>query len=160
MTRNISLGAAFAEGFKKSIRNILKKPVFEKGDGNWLDVLPSKTKQNNNRKHSSTILTPIQASLKKNEGFGYQNLLDKRNKIKPKYKIGDIVRTADLKRTFSKRDTNNWSYNLYTVTEISNDTVPSYRIDNLQERYNEALLKKIELTTKENDTVMKKLNIN
>ena len=37
--------------------------------------------------------------------------------------------------------------------------MPSYRIDNLPERYNEALLKKTELTMKENDGVMKKISI-
>ena len=73
--------------------------------------------------------------------------------------MGDLVRTADLKRTFSKGDTTNWSYKLYKITEIINDTIPSYRIDNLKERYNESLLKKTELSMKENDSVMKKLNI-
>ena len=29
-------------------------------------------------------------------------------KIKPNYEIGDLARTAGLKKTFSKRDTNNW----------------------------------------------------
>ena len=38
--------------------------------------------------------------------------------------------------------------------------MPSYKIDNLKERYNESLLKKTELTIKENDNVMKKLNLN
>ena len=38
--------------------------------------------------------------------------------------------------------------------------MPSYIINNLPERYNEALLKKTELTRKENDTIMKKLNLN
>ena len=108
-SRNTHLGAVFAERFNKSIRDLLKRPVFEKGDGNWIDVLPIITKQYNNRIHSLTKLTPIQASLKKNEGFVYKNLLDKRNKIKPKYEIGDLVRTADLKKTFSKGDTTNWS---------------------------------------------------
>ena len=105
-------------------------------------------------------MTPIQASLKKNEGYVYKNLLDKRNKIKPKYEIGDSVRTADLKKTFSKRDTTNWSYKLYKITEIVSDTIASYRLNNLKERYNEALFKKTELTMKENNTVMKKVNIN
>ena len=104
-------------------------------------------------------MTPIQASLKKNEGYVYKNLLDKRKKVKPKFQINDLVRTADLKRTFSKGDTTNWSYRLYKITEIINDTIPSYRLDNLPERYNESLLKKTELTMKENDNVMKKLNI-
>ena len=38
-----------------------------------------------------------------------------------------------------------------------NDTIASYRFDNLKERYNEALLKKIELTLKEIKDVLKKL---
>ena len=97
--------------------------------------------------------------MKKNEGFGYKNFLNKRNKITPKFEIGDLVRTADLKRTFSKGDTSNWSYKLYKLTEINNDTIPAYKIDNLPERYNESLLKKTELSMKENGSVMKKLNI-
>ena len=97
--------------------------------------------------------------MKKNEGYVFKNLLDKRNKIKPKFQINDLVRTADLKKTFSKGDTTNWSYKLYKITEIINDTIPAYKINNLKERYNESLLKKTELTMKENNSVMKKLNI-
>ena len=158
-SRNKYLGAVFAERFNKSIRNLLKKPVFERGDGNWIDILSTITKQNNNKVHSSTKLTPIQASLKKNEGYVYKIVLDKRKKIKPKYEIGDLVRTADSKRTFSKSDTKNWSHKLYKITEIVNDTIPSYKINNLPERYNESLLKKTDLRLKENDNVMKKLLI-
>ena len=97
--------------------------------------------------------------MKRNEGYVYKNLLDKRKKVKPKFQINDLVRTAELKKTFSKSDTTSRSYNLYNITEIINDTIPSYRLDNLKERYNESLLKKTELTLKENNTVMKKLNI-
>ena len=158
-SRNSSYGAVFAERFNRTIRDLLKKIVFEQGDANWIDVLPTITKQYNNRIHSSTKLSPKDASLKKNEGFVYKNLLDKRKKVKPKFQINDLVRTADLKRTFSKGDTTNWSYKLYKITEIINDTIPSYKIDNLSERYNEALLKKTELTMKENNSVMKKLGI-
>ena len=158
-SRNTSLGAVFAERFNRTMRDLLKKIVFEHGDGNWIDVLPTITKQYNYKIHSSTKLSPKDASLKKNEGFVYKNLLDKRNKIKPKFQINDLVRTADLKKTFSKGDTTNWSYKLYKITEIINDTIPSYKIDSLKERYNESLLKKTELTLKENDNVMKKLNL-
>ena len=97
--------------------------------------------------------------MKENEGYVYKNLLDKRNKIKPKFQKNDLVRTADLKKTFSKGDTTNWSYNLYKITEIINDTIPAYKINNLKERYNESLLKKTELTMKENNSVMNKLKI-
>ena len=97
--------------------------------------------------------------MKKNEGYVYKKLLDKRKKVKPKFQISDLVRTADLKKTFSKGDTTNWSYKLYKITEIINDTIPSYKIDNLEERYNQSLLKKTELSLKQNNDVMKKLKI-
>ena len=60
---------------------------------------------------------------------------------------------------FSKGDTTNWSSKLYEIAEPNNVTIPSYCIDNLPERYNEALLKKTKLTIKEIDSVMKKLYI-
>ena len=158
-SRNSSYGAVFAERFNRTISDLLKKIVFEQGDAKWVDILPTITKQYNKKVHSSTKLAPIQASLKKNEGYVYKNLLDKRKKIKPKFQLNDLVRTADLRKTFSKSDTTNWSYTLYKVTEIINDTIPSYKIDNLKERYNESSLKKTELSMKENKDVMKKLKI-
>ena len=106
-----------------------------------------------------TKLTPIQASLKKNEGYVYKNSLNKRKKVTAKFQINDLARTTDLKGTSSKGDTINWSYKLYKFAKNINDTVPSYKIDILPERHNEALLKKTELTMKENDSVMKKLKI-
>ena len=105
-------------------------------------------------------MTPIQASLKGNQRFVYLNLSERRKNAKPQYKIHDIVRTADLKKTFSNGDTTNWSYKLYEITKNINVTITNYRIDNLPERYNEALLKKTELTLKENKAVMKALNLN
>ena len=107
-SRNRLPGAVFAERFNRTIRDLLKRPVFEKGDGNWIDVLQTKTKHYNNRIHSSTKLTQIQVGLKKNEGYVYKNFLDKRKKITPKFQIIDLVRTADLRdKRFSKSDTTN-----------------------------------------------------
>ena len=158
-SRNSSFGSVFAERFNRTIRDLLKEIVFEQGDANWIDILQPITKQYNNRVHSSTKLSPKDASLKKNEGYVYKKLLDKRKKVTPKFQINDLVKTADLKRTFSKGDTTNWSYKLYKITEIINDTIPNYHIDNIKERYNESLLKKTDLTLKENDNIMKKLRI-
>ena len=131
----------------------------EKSDGSWVDVLPIITKQYNNRVHASTKWTPFQASLKKNEGYVYKNLLDKRKKRNPKLQVNDLVRTCDSKKTFSKEDTTNWSYKIYKVTEVKNKTKPSYHLDNLPERYYEGILKKTELTLKENKNVMKASNL-
>ena len=111
------VGGVFAERFNRTIRDLLKKIVFEQGDAKWIDILPTITKQYTSRIHSYFKLTPIQASLEKNEGFVYNNLLDKRKKTKRKFQVNDLMRTADLKKTFSKGDTTNWSYKVYQITD-------------------------------------------
>ena len=56
------------------------------------------------------------------------NLKDNREVQNPKCKLGDLVRTADIKRVFSKGDSTKWSYILYPITEVIHDTIPSFRI--------------------------------
>ena len=73
--------------------------------------------------------------------------------------MGQLVRTADIKKVFSKGDSTNWSYKLYTITQIFHDTIPSYRIEYLPERYNENLLLPTKLSLDENNRVMKELNL-
>ena len=94
-SRNSSFGAIFAERFNRTIRNLLKRPVFGKRDSNWIDVLPKITKQYNKRVHTSIKLSPKDASLKKSEGLVYNNMLDKRKKVKPKFQVNGLVRTVD-----------------------------------------------------------------
>ena len=48
-SRNSSYGAVFAERFNRTIRDLLKKIVFEQGDAKWIDILPTITKKYNNR---------------------------------------------------------------------------------------------------------------
>ena len=104
-------------------------------------------------------MTPIQASKKINEKVVYNNLQDERQKQKPKFQLGQLVRTADIKRVFSKGDSTNYSYKLYTITEVIHDTIPSYRINYLTGRYNENLLLPTKITLEENIQKMKKLNL-
>ena len=158
-SRYTDKGPSVCERVIRTIRNLLKKPVFEKGNADWLSELPSVVKKYNNTIHSSTKMTPIQASKKSNERKVYSNLKDKREIQKPKFKLGQLVRTADIKRVFSKGDSTNYSYKLYTITEVIHNTIPSYRIDYLPERYNENLLLSTKLTLDENDSVMKELNL-
>ena len=79
-------------------------------------------------------MTPIQASLKNNEGFALKNFLTKRKKIEPKFQANDLVRVSDLKKTFLKGDTNNWSCKMYKITKIIDDTIPCYKKDKFPER--------------------------
>ena len=100
-------GPSFAERVIRTIRNLLKKPVFLKGKADWLNELPSVNKQYNNTIHSSTKMIPIQASKKSNDKLVYSNLQDQRVRRQPKFKLGKLVRTADIKKVFSKGDSTN-----------------------------------------------------
>ena len=152
-------GPSIAERVIRTVRNFLKKPVFEKGKADWLSELPSVIKKYNNTIHHSIKMTPIQASKKSNGKIVYNNLKDIREIQKPKFKLGQLVRTSDIRRVFSKGDSTNYSYKLYTITEVIHDTIPSYRIEYLPERYNENLLLPTKLSLDENNEVMKKLNL-
>ena len=154
-SRFIDTGPSLAERVIRTVRNLLKKPVFLAGNADWISELPFVIKKYNNTNHSSTKMTPIQASKKSNEKVVYNNLKDKRKKQKVKIQLGQLVRTADIKRVFSKGDSTNWSDNIYTITEVIPDTIPSYRINYLPERYNENLLRPKKLSLDENKQVNK-----
>ena len=154
-SRYTDRGPSIAERVIRTIRNLLKKPIFLTRNADWLSELPSVIKKYNSTIHHSTKMTPNQASKKSNEKTVFDNLRDDRQKQRPKFKLGKLVRTADIKKVFSKDDTTNYSYKLYTITEVIHDTKPSYRIDYLPGRYNENLLLPSKLTLDENNQTIK-----
>ena len=102
--------------------------------------LPFVFKKYNNSLHHSIKKTHFQAFKKSNEKEVYSNPKNNREIGKPNFKLGQLVRTVDIKKVFSRGDSTHYSYKLYTITEIILDRIPSYRIDYLTERCNENLL--------------------
>ena len=96
---------------------------------------------------------------KANEKLIISILQDRREKQTPKNKLGQIVRTADIKRNFSKGVSTNYSYKLYMITEVIHDTIPSYRINYTPERYIQILLLPTKLSLEQNSQIKKKLNL-
>ena len=103
-------------------------------------------------------MTPIEAGKKSIEKQVYSNLKDNKELRKPKFKLGQLVRTADIKQVFRTGDSTNYSYKLYTITEIIHDSIPSYRIDYSLQRCNEKLLVPTKPSLEQNNQVMKELN--
>ena len=97
-------GSSIAERVIRTVRNLLKKPVFEKRNANWISELPSVIKQYNNTIHSSVNMTPTQASRQANEKKVYCNLKGNREVRKPKFNLGQLVRAGDIKKVFTKGD--------------------------------------------------------
>ena len=80
-SRYTDKGPSISERVIRTVRNLLKKPVFEKGNADWLSELPSVIKQYNNTIHHSIKMTADQASKKVNEKIVYSNLQDKRKNL-------------------------------------------------------------------------------
>ena len=150
-------GPSIAEKVVGTVKNFLKKPVFLKGNADWISELSSVIKQYYNTIHHSIELTPVEASKKSNKKEVYSNLKDNREVRKPKFKLGQLVRTADNKKVFPKGDSTNHSYKLYIIPEVIHEFLPSYRIDYLPERYNENLLLPTKISLEENNQVLKEL---
>ena len=152
-------GPSRAERVFRTIQNLLKKPIILAGNADWLSELSAVVNKFNNTIHHSIKMTPNQASKKSNEKVVYNKLRDKREIQKPKVKLGQLVCAADIKRVFSNGVSTNWSYKLYRIAEVIHDTIPSYRLNYLPERYNEILLLPTKLTLDENNQVMKEVNL-
>ena len=104
-------------------------------------------------------MTPVQANKKSNEKLVNSNLKDSRGVRKPKFNLGNLVHAVDIKKVLSNGHSTNWSDKLYTKTSVIHDTIPTYRINYLPERYNENLLLPTKLSPEENNQVMKELNL-
>ena len=100
-------------------------------------------------------MKPIDASNKSKEKEVYSNLRDDRVNQKPKHILGQLDRTSDIRSVFSKGDSTNYSYEVYTRTEVIDDTIPSYRSNYLPEKNNQNLLLPTELTLEQKKKVMK-----
>ena len=100
-------GPLISERVIRTIRSLLKKLVFEKENADWLSELTSGIKEYNKTIHNSTKMTPIEAGKKANEKLVDSNLQHRRVRQTPKLKLGQLVRTADIKKVFSKSDSTN-----------------------------------------------------
>ena len=101
--------------------------MFEKGRADWSIELPSVTKQYNNAIHSSTKMTPVQASKKTNEKLVYSNLQDKRRKLDPKDNLSQLVRTADKKEFLVKKTVQ--TIVIYYIQLLKSYMIPSLAIE-------------------------------
>ena len=101
-SRSTDKGPSIARRVIRTVRILLKKPVFLAGNANLVSELPSVINKYHNTIHHSNKKTPIESSKKLIEKVVYNNLKDDREKQQPKYKLGHLIRTTDIKRVFSK----------------------------------------------------------
>ena len=123
--------SSVCERWNRTIKTKMWKQFTVQGNTQYLEMLPKLVKQYNNTRHSSTKMTPTEASKKKNEGVVYFNLFGDMKPIstKSKFKVGDKVRISKYKRpVFDKGYTANWTEEVFTVDKIQYTNPITYRL--------------------------------
>ena len=101
--------------------------MFINGDGNRVIILNDAVVIYNNNIHSTINMTPVDASNNPDKvkySFIYRN-------IKPKLRVGDYVRNADNRNTFSTGYTSHWNRELFKVNEILKTQPPTDKIEDI-----------------------------
>ena len=134
--------------------------MFINGDGNWVNILNDAVITYNNNIHSTINMTHVDASNNPDKfkySFIYRN-------IKTKLKVGDYVRNADKRNSFSKGYTSNWNRELFKVNEILKTQPSTYKIEDMngeiiEGKYYEQELLKSKFDFESNNKALESLNI-
>ena len=127
--------SSIVERWIRTMKEKMWKYFTDNNTYTYIDILPDLVEDYNNTVHSSTKLTPVEASKKKNELTVWRNLYPDRLKIydlTPKFSVGDEVRISKKKKTFEKGYTTRWTEEIFTITKIQNTNPITYKIADLQ----------------------------
>jgi transposase InsO family protein len=130
--------SVIVERFNRTLKTRLSKEFIAKNSHRWIDMLDAQMKNYNTTIHRSIKMTPTAAHSLNSDGiaklWAYQYGTDQTNPKPPKFKVGDFVRLNRVKGTFEKGYNNNWSMQIYQITEAL-DTVPwTYKIKDTKNR--------------------------
>ena len=117
------------ERFIRTLKDIATKYFTEHSTRDWVNNLPKFMHTYNHKKHSKIKMSPVEASNTKN----LTKVNDQFDEIDHEYKppeflIGDKVRISRIKDKFEKGYENNWSYEVFTITDILPSHPITYKI--------------------------------
>jgi hypothetical protein len=117
------LKATIVERFNRTLKTLMYKHFTLKGNRKWTGILPQLLKQYNSSIHRTINARPIDVNAE-NENSIRQRLLQSDTFTKPKFKVGDKVRGSKIKSLFDKGYLQNWTNEIFTVTEVDRTFEP------------------------------------
>ena len=127
--------SSIAERWIRTMKEKMFKYFTDNNTYNYIDALPELVEDYNNTVHSSTKLTPTDASKEENELTVWRNLYPDRYKtsrLNPKFSVGDEVRITKKKKDFEKGYTARWTEEIFTIKEIRETNPITYKLEDLQ----------------------------
>ena len=127
--------SSIAERWIRTMKEKMFKYFTDNNTYNYIDALPELVEDYNNTVHSSTKLTPTDASKEENELKVWRNLYPDRYKtsrLNPKFSVGDKVRITKKKKVFEKGYTTRWTEEIFTIKEIRETNPITYKLEDLK----------------------------
>ena len=106
------------ERWNKTMKEKLFKYLTANPTRKYLHVIDEIVSDYNSTRRSSIKITPVAASVKKNESLAWMNLHSQSMPAKFKFKVGDRVRITKKKNIFEKSFTPRWSEEVFTVSQV------------------------------------------
>lgn len=127
--------ASICERFNRTIKEKMWKIFTQNNNHKWIDILDKLTENYNNSLHRSIKMTPIEGSKKENRDIVDKNLFPKTEgsscKLKPNFKVGDIVRITRYKKIFDKGYLPNWTTEKFVVDKVFKTDPITYEIKDM-----------------------------
>ena len=118
------LKAVFVERFIRTLLDLIKEPIYIEGKACWLNHINSALDKYNNRVHTTTRMTPFEASNKPIDPPTFVN-----KPKQPKFQVGDYVRVPDKRNIYSKGYTTNWNRELFKIQKINPTNPITYTLE-------------------------------
>lgn len=132
-TENPETKASIVERFQRTLKSRMWKYFTHHRTLKYFDVLPQLVEGYNHSYHRSIKCAPVSVT-KQNEYQISQHLYGKLKSkhLKPKFKVGDLVRLNKSKHVFEKGYLPNWTKELFEITHIVKTQSPiTYKIKDL-----------------------------
>ena len=102
----------------------------------YIDKLQKLINEYNNKHNTSIKMTPVEASKDETSAIVFKNLTSKihnTKNVKPKFKVGQRVRVYKWKNKFEKGSTENWTKEIFIITNVNKTDPITYKIKDLND---------------------------
>ncbi|HEY9754441.1 MAG TPA: hypothetical protein V6C97_04740, partial [Oculatellaceae cyanobacterium] len=122
--------AAPIERFNRTLKTRMWYKFTKHQSNEWVSRLPKLISKYNNTVHSSFGMKPSKARHQEEALLELQNAEEARKERKtPKLQVGDFVRLAKTKDTFSKGFTPNWTQEVFKIVQVLLTKPVTYKVE-------------------------------
>ena len=118
-----NLKASIVERFNRTLKSKMWKKFSLQGNYKWLDILSNLVSEYNDTKHGTIGMKPKYVNACNEIDVLKKFNVERWNKMRPKFKLGDKVRISKSKHIFEKGYTPNFTTEVFTIYKVKN-TVP------------------------------------